>query len=587
MLNHREIKIAHKLLTTKGVIRIEDLSNYLSVSTRTIKYDLDNIKLFFDKHNINLKTKPGKGVWIDHSSVNHVMDVLNILVKSNQTLFYNQNTRLQIILFELFTKNKFITAEQLSNLLFCSRSTILKDIKLIGDMLGNNFLSKHGKGYILQGEEAQIRTFFEDHIRKSLTGYDIYNIVESIKSNKRVNLNIIQFNEYYPDLENIVSKIQAVHPKNVITIVTRLFISISRVKINKLIGSSKEAKNLSGNYDYECYSLAFRKLGLKSYIDEIYYINGEFSKSGVYLDFSTLALKIINETSALERFPYYKDVTLHTRLVSHLSQSFNEVNSENPFNALLIQQYSTLFNTVKDVCHNNINNKSLLTTSFIGYIALHFLVSKKNILDSKKLKAILICASGRGAVKLIERIIESEIKQLKVIKNCSLPEAEGIISKLNPDIIISVFPINTHLPTVIVEPIPNKDNLSQIKNICTQLQDFPYSDFDNMLNETPSSTESISQNIILIGLKVYNELITENKFKVKENLYFAFLSHIFLFSHRYTFNKQYSNTFDYHIPNISKLHEAFKKLDIQITEGELSILSNYLNLNESTSSPPL
>lgn len=54
MLYEREPKTAINLLDSGKTIKIKDLSQELKVSTRTINYDLDNVKNWFKKHQIDV-----------------------------------------------------------------------------------------------------------------------------------------------------------------------------------------------------------------------------------------------------------------------------------------------------------------------------------------------------------------------------------------------------------------------------------------------------------------------------------------------------------------------------------------------------
>ena len=63
ILNERCSKIFNKILNNKSPITIEELSNLLGVSSRTIRYDLDNIDNYLKEHDLKILTrKPNKGI---------------------------------------------------------------------------------------------------------------------------------------------------------------------------------------------------------------------------------------------------------------------------------------------------------------------------------------------------------------------------------------------------------------------------------------------------------------------------------------------------------------------------------------------
>lgn len=63
-LTDREIKIVYLLLNRDDPITIQRLSDIYSVSVRTIKYDLKDLKEWFKEDDQVFQTKPHVGVWL-------------------------------------------------------------------------------------------------------------------------------------------------------------------------------------------------------------------------------------------------------------------------------------------------------------------------------------------------------------------------------------------------------------------------------------------------------------------------------------------------------------------------------------------
>jgi len=588
MLSVRELKIANKLFSIKKKIRISELSDSLYVSERTIKYDLENIRDFLSRYNIVIHSKKGNGIWVEADDETR-KTMLSIL--ESEGSYCDPSMRIQKILMLLLVNKGFITAAALAEQLMVSRNTALKDLRYAGKILADSGLTLHGKknsGYIIIGDERKLRDFFELHIQKCLSVYDVYQITSRIKSPDpagKPNIYLSEFfGEYYRITEDIMAKvfnentITKLQNENILLMIIRLLITLVRVRGGHIIGNTAGFSDieLSTNYLYPYWVLIFEHSKLPVYKDEFHYIAGVCLKNSGEIDIVKLTSALIKEVSEKQGFPYYKDVELYTRLISHLAMSINEDIMANPFNDVLLKKHCKLFQTIREICAAFIqNSRLLLDDSFIAYIVLHFLTSKRTILSAEKVRAVLICATGRGAVKLIKKNIESEVKDIEVVANCSLVETEHTIKEIQPDMLISIFPIEAGIPVVIVNPVPSKENLEAIKETARQLKNIPSvsDDMDGLLsfNNKPQNSEEISQQIILSGLNIYRQL--EN-YPIKKDLEFAFLSHIMLFAHRHWFDKQYEHnrSFQGH----EELRKILSNAKIHISDAELDALLKYI-----------
>jgi len=588
MLSSRELKVTYKLLTAKNSTRIGDLSSSFNVSSRTIKYDLENVRNFLNKHEVTVYSKAGKGIWIEADDEKRKAILVSL---ESEGTYYDQSMRIQKALLILFVREGYVTAADLAEQLLVSRNTVLKDMRYIGKILEDNGLTlsrKKSSGYKILGDEHLLRDFFELHIQKCLSVRDVYLITNRIKSpglsKKSIGDLSALFSDFYDAIEaemieifeeNAIVKLQN---ENIILMIIRLLITSVRLKKGQLIGDAAcfSQGELSENYLYSYWASAFERLDLPVYKDELKYIEGVFSKNSDEVDLAGFTSALIKEVSERQAFPYHEDASLYTRLISHLTTSLSQDIMENPFNEVLLRAHYPLFQVIKEICRKHVkNSKILLNDSFITYIILHFLASKRSILSAMKVKAILICATGRGAVRLIKRIIESEVKDIEVVANCSLVEVEHVIKEIQPDILISVFPVESDLPTIVVDAIPSKENLEIIKETIASIKKIPSvsGDMENLLDfdSKSSNSEEVSQQIILKALEIYKQF---EGYSIKRQLEFAFLSHILLFAHRYWFEKQYHNnkTLEGH----ESLKQIFRNMDIYISDAELEALLNYI-----------
>jgi len=596
MLTVRAFQIANKILVMKRSIRIKDLSEMFHVSERSIKYDLENIRYFFEDYDLEIQSQTGKGIWIDCTDEKREEMIRTLAKLQQENLYYNQTMRMHMILLQLFMSDGFLTAGELAENLNVNRNTVLNDIDTICEYLRKTDISlerKQRTGYRLTGKEEDLRYFFEVQIQKSLSVYDVYLMTERIKYGnfeEPIRINLPEgFTKNYYFIESTMHKlfydnsVENLQKENITLIIIRLMISLVRTELNCLIGEEEimDDAELKMHYLYGYWSEIFHLSGLSAYRDEIYYIEGRQDSQISEVDIASFTTELIKNAGDKSKFPYEEDNTLYSRILSHLTLSLKEDIKENPFNTSILKNHSPLFLAVKEVCHKYLPNNQLIhNDSFISYIVLHFLVSQRNIKYNQKLKAVFVCATGRGAAKLIEKMIETEIREIEMVANCSLVEAEHVIETFNPDYVISVFPIESKVPVIVVEPVPTKENIDFIKDLVRKKLEetlVEEDEFDEMLDfDMATDAEGISQQVIMKGLNIYNQLTKSGAFKIKDGLEFAFLTHCMLLAHRYHFNKQYRNIASNDESKATKIvRDLLKEIGVHINEDEIQALLNY------------
>lgn len=597
MLTVRAFQIANKILMMKRSIRIKDLSEMFHVSERSIKYDLDNIRYFFEDYNLEIRSQSGKGIWVDITDEKRE-EIIQVLAKMQQeNLYYDQSMRINMILLYLFMNSGFVTARDLSEYLYVNRNTILSDMDVISEQLQKSEIVLERKlraGYRLTGKEQELRSYFETQIQKILSVYDVYLMTERIKTGVfkgAIRLKLPdKYLEHYDVIETTMHKlyydsnIEHFQKDNIILLMIRLMISIVRVQLGYAIGQEQAIqKEESDKYSLSYYwAKVFEQCSLPVFREEIYYIEGRQDYQIEDIDIVSFTADLMKHVGEKTNFPYEDDTTLYSRILAHLTLSLKEEIKENPFNTAILKYHLPLFLAVKEVCHQYLPDNPLIhNDSFICYIVLHFMVSHKNVKHKRKINTVFVCATGRGAAKLIEKKMESEIRELEMTATCSLAEAEQVIFKYKPDLVISVFPLESVVPVVVVEPVPTKENIDFIKKLVgekTKDTILTYDGAFDMLDfELSVGTEGISQQIIIKGLNIYSQIINNEELKIKKGLEYALLTHVMLMVHRYHFNKQYCNIVtETEAKGTSKLRNVMQMTGVFINDDELKALLNYL-----------
>ena len=154
-LSNRQTKIIYRLLEKEDYVIANDLAVSFSVSSRTIRYDLDQIKAFLNEHGFVLENVAHKGfrLLLDEKDKALLEELLD------DARLSSADENVDLILLELLIHEK-TTYEQLSRFTRMSRYRIASSLNLIEKRLtqfGMKLVKEKGSGIYLSGEEFSFR----------------------------------------------------------------------------------------------------------------------------------------------------------------------------------------------------------------------------------------------------------------------------------------------------------------------------------------------------------------------------------------------------------------------------------------------
>ena len=188
MVKKRYFEIINLVLNSNDEITIKDISNLYNITERSIRYDIDELNVFFqEKNNRDIIEINNNRLKILYSG-NEIEEIVrNIRVKE---YFLSENERVNILAYEIFlVKNEFIL-QYFTEKYNLSKTTVrhsLKELNKIIDEYGLVIDMNNNKGYKIIGNEVNIRKYMINILRKY------------IKNTKEKNI------EYNP-LEKIIQK---------------------------------------------------------------------------------------------------------------------------------------------------------------------------------------------------------------------------------------------------------------------------------------------------------------------------------------------------------------------------------------------
>lgn len=611
-LTKRESHILIYLLETSEPVTIKKLAEKENVSIRTIKYDLDDIREWLIERMQELQSKRSQGIWLKINDSDRIKLKSELMDVNRLEVFADQNLRIDRLLIMLLLTNESVTSMKLANMLEVSKDTIMNDL----DVLEKDYL-KEGlrlnrqarKGFVITGEERLIRLTIEEILQKDFTDYDIYKLMALLLNGEE--------NEHFEMYSAIATPIQEVFNQVIIrlrkllefenleelnyaellNILIRVTISTVRLRNESTIGGYQliaEQELDKNDLSYRVMQQVFAYYQLPLFEAEYHYIYSDTFDTLHQQDVMKLVENVIDKVSKKIDYPFYQDPQLLTNLYAHLSMRLSRkkkfVNEYNPFKDDIKQKYPKLFEAINEAVTQELSGQiSLINDSFVAYIALHFLVSYEREEDLRSVRAVYICSTGLGVTSLIKQKINEELNNITIVAFASVLNAQEMIAKKDPDLVISIFPIKgVDRPFIKVHPLPTEQDLQTIQQTVKKILASTNQQEKHKLkfNETPinkDTLEDFSKELILKAYTTYERLLVILANDLIQEYREAFLLHVFLMVHRITFDQQYvaeGSQIDQIIlareDLVEKIEAVFAENNLSINKSEISALFSYI-----------
>ncbi|MCX8655308.1 BglG family transcription antiterminator [Gilliamella sp. B2840] len=443
MIKHKQRELISLLVRSKnGYKSSQELATELSLSDRTVRTYLKDLKTLIECNGGNIVSKQGYGFQLkilDRTSFNLFLIEHHLFEKNiEQSQCREASERKHFILNLLLLESQKVDIEDLSEQLFISSSQLNKDIAEIkSQLLTYELTLKKNRSLIfVDGEEKAKRHFimsyfFHEDSINFLHHLSYFNqSCEAISFDTLTIIILDECREAHIKLSDVMIQ----------NIVLHLSLSIKRLQS----GLSIQNLNLpvSTNTTVE-YHVAYKIIArIESIIgfhfpkqEQMYLTLHLMSKSNLIQDvldddlcssLTNLLLKIQQETT----YPFWHDEQLKNGLIQHLKPMLvrleQNIKLENPLIDEIKSQYFDVFVLVKHYLSQLPNlHKYEVNDDEWGYLALHFLASLEKLKNEQKVKVLIICATGLGSAQLLKNRVESEFdERVKIVATRGYYEIE-------------------------------------------------------------------------------------------------------------------------------------------------------------------
>ena len=443
MIKQKQRELISLLVRFKnGYKSSQELAAELSLSDRTVRTYLKDLKALIESNGGNIVSKQGYGFQLeilDCTSFNLFLIEHHLLDKNiEQSQCREASERKHYILNLLLLESQKIDVETLSEQLFISSSQLNKDIAEIKSQLQSYELTlkrSHSLIYV-DGEEKAKRHFimsyfFHEESINFLHHLSYFNqTCEAISFDSLTIIILDECRETNIKLSDVMIQ----------NIVLHLSLSIKRLQSGLSIQNLDLPLSTDSTLEYQVAKRIIARI--ESIIgfhfpkeEQMYLTLHLMSKSNLIqnnLDeelggsLANLLAKIQQETG----YPFWHDEQLKNGLIQHLKPMLvrlqQNIKLENPLIDEIKNQYGEVFRLVKHYFNQlpNLNNYDVNDDEW-GYLALHFLASIEKLKNDQKAKVLIICATGLGSAQLLKNRVESEFdERVKIVATRGYYEIE-------------------------------------------------------------------------------------------------------------------------------------------------------------------
>ena len=448
----------------------------MEVSERQLREDVKVINRYLDYDEDVIEIKNGY-ITID----SEFKSVILLEGLTFENYYVNKNERITCELFILLHSDDYISTNEISETLYVSRSTVLKDLETIGaeaEKFNLDFLSHQGKGLLIETkDERNIRNLFINLIINNYYLYRVYinscliNYSDEWKHYHKIIVDVLRnyestYSLSFSDIEfNIIAiylSYQAYRVGNGNVVEGESFIP-SDGFAGELMKEIYSHLPISYNEDESNY---FGKL-LNQLNFQKFIVNSGFLKDD-FLAIDFLTSKFILEISRELRLPLNLDYKLYESLSTHL----NRINQEK---IIRISDYPDLLSVVESnesVYQAVIKFKPTLNKIFdrditdeeIFYVVIYIIASIERLIkvSKKNINILLISNLGQGP----DQLIKTKLEDLTGIEVKDLISTHNIANKnlKNTDLIVSTSPLREIEHYIKITPAINNEEIIYIND---------------------------------------------------------------------------------------------------------------------------
>ena len=353
-MNTRQIRLLNYLYASKKFTTSQTLSDFLSVSDRTIKSDISHINASLP-NDLKIKSKKGKGYILNiigDQRIDAFVRTMEAQATKNLTIFPDED-RLLCIIHRLYRENNYILINTLAEEFYLSRSAMLSLLSNVSKASKMNHIrleSSKKNGVRLQGSEFDIRQFISSvyEISKQKTSYstaqDSISFFDIEKYNliRKTLIMVLKENEYY------------IYDFKIARITCYIYVALERISSDSVIDYQITNAEKTFTKEFQIAKRIYTELGIPQSV----LLENEYQSLVIYL---LWAREFLTDELFASQYNVYSEIINHISEICCTNNRFLNValkdqSTKLKFHSLLLHIIITIdFPSIENniVNHNN------------------------------------------------------------------------------------------------------------------------------------------------------------------------------------------------------------------------------------------
>lgn len=457
-MNKRSREILSQLITKteySQTISIQDLAEMFKVSSRTIRYDIEQINDYLKENHLKPLNLGKKGVINTESDITKARETL-----SEEGFYSFKLSREERVCFSavmMICSDDYITLSEIADQLFVSRSTVIQDLEHIKSFFRERHLyvlSHSNKGLLLEGREIDKRNLLIDMIQSENSIFKVepifQHLTQCLSKNLKIDLEDISM------IEKIINEAEHIYGRFLTDqsfVQLRNYFQLSLYRLRKAhyveYGDDKNSKwdMAKGMIDQ------IQQFIVKEIPDtEIYYVASVLNRMK-YIKKTTSNKEIVKMQVITRNFieKISKDIhrnlqgdyIFYENLINHLESTFSTLGDRFAINSV-VDEVLQRYPEVKQATERNVyvfeeyvGRK--LSEEEIAYIVVHICAAiERNKNETVRYSVVLVCNGGIGTSQLLLARLEKffhldviDIIPAHDIENMNMDDVDAVISTIS------------------------------------------------------------------------------------------------------------------------------------------------------------
>lgn len=450
-LDRREKEIV-TILLENGVTTISRIAEIMQLSNKTISQSLKFIDNYFEGSDVSLIRKPKVGI----SLVGNVDEIHQLMQSTQQQVIpTTKEERVQYLCFEILKKSGYFTRQDLQDSLFVGKTTLEKDMNKVNEILDLFHVTIEwipGKGSFLNLMEQEKRKLAVDLIyyfwghnwQVVKTENSFIHTIEGVPYFARDFVNLNKLKEIDELLQKYLSKTQQkLSDMSYHSLLLHLLITIERINDGKLLEENQQETERNSNFEFSQFVKELEQhFAILLPVSESRFIqihlnsNNQEEEFFSYRGYDDLIREKIKQTIA-----DYDEASL-IGFVAHVKSAIERIRNGlpviNPFVTDVKQSFPISFDEAIQLKQEL---EKLFKVSIpedeVAYLAVHIQAFKERKKEENfyKIKALLVCSSGKGTSQLLAARIRRTFPEIDISRILSIQELTQ--TKITEELILS------------------------------------------------------------------------------------------------------------------------------------------------------